>query len=67
MNPSKVDVVLHWETLKSIFEIISFLCLAGYYWKFIEGFSKLDLLLMQSLGKDKRLFGILSVKRVFKS
>lgn len=38
---SKVDVVLQWETLKSVTEIRSFLGLAGYYIRFIEGFSKL--------------------------
>ena len=41
VDPSKVDVVLQWETLKSVTEIRSFLGLAGYYRRFIEGFSKL--------------------------
>ena len=43
VNPSKVDAVLQWETLKSATEIQSFLGLAGYYRRFIEGFSKLAL------------------------
>ena len=42
-DPSKVDVVLQWETPKSATEIRSFLGLAGYYRRFIEGFSKLAL------------------------
>ena len=41
VDPSKVDVVLQWETPKSATKIGSFLGLAGYYRKFIEGFSKL--------------------------
>jgi hypothetical protein len=45
VNPSKVDVVLQWETLKSDFDIRSFLGVTDYYWRFIEGFSKLSLLL----------------------
>ena len=45
MEPSKVDVVLQWEAPKSVIEIIIFLGLAGYYCRFIEGFSKLSLLL----------------------
>ena len=41
VDPLKIEVVSQWESLKSIFEIRSFLGLAGYYLKFIEGFSKL--------------------------
>jgi hypothetical protein len=43
VDPSKVDAVLQWELPKSVFEIRSFLGLAGYYRRFIEGFSKLAL------------------------
>ncbi|MCI36181.1 retrotransposon protein, partial [Trifolium medium] len=41
IDPSKVNVVLQWETLKSVIEIRSFMGSAGYYRRFIEGFSKL--------------------------
>jgi len=47
VDSSKVDVVLQWESPKFVFGIRSFLGLAGYYWRFIEGFSKLPLSLMQ--------------------
>ena len=43
VDPSKIEAVLEWESPKSIFEIRSFLGLAGYYRRFIEGFSKLAL------------------------
>jgi len=43
VDSSKVDVVLQWKTLKSVFEIRSFLGLTGYYRKFIEGSSKFAL------------------------
>ena len=43
VDPSKIEVVLKWESPKSIFEIMSFLGIAGYYRRFIEGFSKLAL------------------------
>ena len=43
VDPSKIEVVLKWESPKSVFEIKSFLGLAGYYRRFIEGFSKLAL------------------------
>ncbi|XP_058784124.1 uncharacterized protein LOC131658891 [Vicia villosa] len=43
VDPSKIEVVYQWESLRSVAEIISFLGLAGYYRNFIEGFSKLSL------------------------
>ena len=39
--PSKVEAVMSWEMPKSVFEIRSFLGLAGYYKRFIEDFSRL--------------------------
>jgi len=53
VDPSKVDAVSQWETRKSITEIRSFLGLAGYYRRFIEGFSKLALMLTQLTCKGK--------------
>lgn len=44
VDPSKLDVVLQWETPKSTTEIQSFLGLAAYHRRFIEGSSKLALL-----------------------
>ena len=41
MNPRKVEAVMIWERPKSVFEIHSFLGLAGYYRRFIENFSRL--------------------------
>ena len=41
MDLEKVEAIMSWERLKSFFEIHSFLVLAGYYWIFIEDFSRL--------------------------
>ena len=41
VDPEKVEVVMSWERSKSVFEICSFLGLAGYYKRFIEDLSRL--------------------------
>ena len=53
VDPSKVDAVLQWEAPRTVTEIRSFLGLAGYYRRFIEGFSKLALPLTQLTCKGK--------------
>ena len=41
VDPAKVEAVVKWESPKSATEIKSFVGLAGYYRRFIEGFSKI--------------------------
>jgi hypothetical protein len=52
VDPSKVQDVLSWNTPTSVGDIQSFLGLAGYYQRFIEGFSKISK--PMTLEKDKK-------------
>jgi hypothetical protein len=54
VDPSKIQDVLSWEAPKNVFEICSFLGLAGYYRKFIKGFSKISKTMSELSGKDKK-------------
>jgi hypothetical protein len=54
VDPSKVQDVLSWNTLTSVSDIRSFLGLAGYYRRFIEGFSKISKPMTELLEKDQK-------------
>ena len=54
VDPSKVEIVMNWEQLTTPTEVRSFLGLAGYYRKFIEGFSRLALPLTKLTRKNQK-------------
>jgi hypothetical protein len=54
VDPGKDRDVLNWELPMIVSEIPSFLGLAGYYRRFIEGFSKIVKPLTSLLEKDKK-------------
>ena len=41
VDPEKVEAVMSWQRPRNVFEIRSFLGLAGYYRRFVEDFSRL--------------------------
>ncbi|GJS23830.1 putative reverse transcriptase domain-containing protein [Tanacetum coccineum] len=42
VDPAKIESIKYWASPKSPTEICQFLCLVGYYRRFIEGFSKIS-------------------------
>ena len=52
VDPKKVEAVIGWERLKSIFEICGFLGLVGYYRRFIKDFSRLAVLMKKLTLKE---------------
>jgi hypothetical protein len=51
VDPSKVKDLLSWKTPQNVSDIRSFLGLAGYYRRFIEGFSKISMPMKELLVK----------------
>jgi hypothetical protein len=60
VDPTKAEDVLKWEPPRIVKEISSFLGLAGYYRRFIEGFSKIVKPLTTLLKKDREFKWIVS-------
>jgi hypothetical protein len=54
VDPSKVQDVLSWKASMSVSDIQSFLGLAGYYRRFIEGFLRISKPMTELLEKDKQ-------------
>ena len=52
VDHKKVEPMMSWERPKSVFEIRSFLGLAGYYRRFIEDFSRLATPMMRLTRKE---------------
>ena len=54
VDPEKVKAVLEWPRPTNVTEIRSFLGLAGYYRRFVEGFSKIAVPLTRLTQKEVR-------------
>ena len=52
MDPHKIEVVVCWKPPKNVSEVKSFLGLARYYRKFVEGFSRIAAPLTKLTRKD---------------
>jgi hypothetical protein len=67
VDPSKVNDVLSWKTPQNVSGIRSFIGLAGYYRRFIEGFSKISKLMTELVVKGKTFECTQGVELVFKN
>ena len=52
VDPRKIEAIVNWEPPKNVTGIRSFLGLAGYYWRFVEGFSRMAMPLTRLLKKE---------------
>ena len=54
VDPHKIEAIVNWNPPTNVSEVRSFLGLAGYYRKFVEGFSKIATPLTNLLKKDQK-------------
>jgi hypothetical protein len=54
VDPTKVEAIMEWPAPMNVQEVCSFMGLAGYYQRFIEGFSKIENPIMELQKKDKK-------------
>ncbi|PKU60537.1 RNA-directed DNA polymerase [Dendrobium catenatum] len=52
VDPHKVKAIMEWPTPKNVTEVRSFLGLAGYYRRFVKGFSQIDMPLSKLMRKE---------------
>ena len=52
VDPQKIEAVVNWKPPKNVSEVRSFLGLAGYYRKFVEGFFRIEAPLTKLTRKD---------------
>jgi hypothetical protein len=65
VEPEKVEAVSNWQQPTNVSEIRSFLGLAGYYRRFIEGFSEIARPIAELLKKEKKFTWTESCERSF--
>jgi hypothetical protein len=53
VDPAKIDTVLAWKQSQTVTDVRSFVGLAGYYRRFIEGFAKIVAPMTQLTRKDQ--------------
>jgi hypothetical protein len=54
MDPAKFEAIMEWPAPTNVMEVHSFMGLAGYYRRFIEGFLKVANPIMELQKKNKK-------------
>ena len=54
MDPKKIKVIIEWKPPRNVMEVRSFLGLAGYYRRFVKGFSMIATPMTRLLQKNVR-------------
>ena len=54
MDPRKIEVIIKWKPPRNVTKVRSFLGLAGYYRRFVKGFSMTVAPMMRFLQKNVR-------------
>ena len=64
MDPKKIEVLVEWKLPSNVTEVRSFLGLAGYYRRFVKGFSMTSAPMTRLLQKNVKYNGVKNVKEV---
>ena len=67
VDPEKIEVMVTGKPPKNVSEVRRFLGLAGYYKKFIEGFSRIATPLTKLIRKVSSMIGWMPASRVLRS
>ena len=67
VDPKKIEVMVSWKPPKNVSKVRSFLGLAGYYRKFVEGFSRIATPLTKLIRKVSSMIGWMPASRVLRS
>ena len=54
VDPKKIEVIIEWKPSRNVMEVRSFLGLAGYYRRFVKGFSMTAVPMTRLLQKNVR-------------
>ena len=67
VDPEKIEAIMDWPTPKNVTYVRYFMGLAGYYKRFIEGFSNIDHPITSLQRKNVKFVWSKNLKKAFNS